>query len=1648
MADIRLAKPAPNTAQNIPSTPEGHFIFDFSTGEATLSRDGDDLLLSFEDGATIRLEDFYTTYSKDNMPSFEVDGAEIAGEDFFMAMNEPDLMPAAGPAARAAGQGNGNRFHDYVNASLLDGLDRLGGLDVGWPGSDVNPEVIGAATSTADIDYPVIITPGNPGDLDDIPVLDNPDNPHDGGAGASAERDVLRVQESGLRGAQGASANASGYMTIEALDGVASIVIGGVVVYDGTLTGAIVPTDEGYLEVTGFNADTGRLDYTYHLTQPTQEHGGEGNDQIAHDLVVTVTDTDGSTGTGVVTVVITDDVPSIESFKHGVTEGDSNAITGNALEGAVAGADTDATFAWNANQSSQYGEITLNGDGTYSYTLDNDNEAVKALTDGQTLTEEFTYTYTDADGDVAEGKVTITINGVDNGVVVTPSDPSAESEVVTVYESGLADGSSPDGKPTTAEGSLSISAPDGVASIVIDGVTVFENGALTSNTISTDEGVLTVTGFDAATGELKFTYELTGNTTEHNTDATDMQVSHDLAVTVTDVDGTEAGSTITVTIVDDGPSINVTGLEGAVDSGTTSAEGSWTHDFGADLPTLEKITVNGQELTLADGGSVEVAGTYGTLKVNADGTYTYTANPNASGSDSFKFSITDADGDSKDATLTVTVEDSTVKPDAMTFVTQDSDVADNGSDSMTVKLAAGVTLTQEAVNAVNATIEYGQFSLSEDGRSLIFTQNSAYTHGEGEDSHTFGQVSFDVTDANGNATKLDVTVTIVDDEPSISVSDIFTSVVPGDSGDNLADGTKFSFTTGDRTQDQKWAGREIAQGTELAGWDGVKIYAGKVTYIRDADGNTVIAENGLNINAGYTLQYSTYPNYTEKPASDWGLMVSSMGDAQEWEINASKDGRTSEAVVFDLGGKLAYGVTIDFGAFYLGGEAAQYDHVSEKALVTFYRDGQIVGSTLVEGQSSDGKFTLNSSDVVLGGFDKVVISAVDNRTTAWPEELSDFTIQGIDFITKRDAPIIVSEGTVTAESGADGFADVYADSHVRFDLAGMVKEGTLSGDGTFGIITVLVDDKEQDVTLTLSEGNSGDSILEGTLADGEQLFTATLDNKDGSWTMEQYEQFRVAGEKGQSSNQFELVFKTEDADGDVVGATVNVPLEVVEQTPGTDASIDNGNDTIVIHGGENLAFFISDGEPTYSNDHGSGNSTPSDVVEDTLHAAQDLQNAGGGVHVNAIGIGESVSEGGQKILDLIDNTGGSEAEQTEYPHEGWVTVDSWLGSHREWQWTTSEWSGEQSLILGDSDLVNSENDLTAALVGGSEITSTDLADTGNDEITAADSASSVIVYGDVQNTDRLLYELNQNDHIQVALVAAGIGYGSGTEVFQWLEENADSVILKGTEYEGWTHTDTVDYMLEHAEELGYETRVDGTGDFYLVNAHGDVWNMDGSEAGGVELAGLTGREDGNDTITGSSADDVIFGQEGNDTIHGGAGDDVIYGGSGNDTIHGDAGNDYIDGGAGADTIYGGEGNDIIVYDANDVLVNGGEGIDFMVSTDSDLTLDALLAGGEGKPNVDGIEVLIKGSDALSLTSVEQLAADYGISINVDAGGHETLTLDMTKWTEQSDGTYDFNGGADLTLQLDAGTDAALQDVTSADNAAAQQQVFLLQNSNG
>ncbi|RKM87756.1 DUF11 domain-containing protein, partial [Aquimarina sp. BL5] len=61
-----------------------------------------------------------------------------------------------------------------------------------------------------------------------------------------------------------------------------------------------------------------------------------------------------------------------------------------------------------------YGEITINSNGSYTYTVDNNDEAVLGLINGTSLDDIISYTVEDDDGMFDYGILTITINGVDD----------------------------------------------------------------------------------------------------------------------------------------------------------------------------------------------------------------------------------------------------------------------------------------------------------------------------------------------------------------------------------------------------------------------------------------------------------------------------------------------------------------------------------------------------------------------------------------------------------------------------------------------------------------------------------------------------------------------------------------------------------------------------------------------------------------------------------------------------------------------------------------------------------------------------------------------------------------------------------------------------------------------------------------------------------------------------------------------------------------------------------------------------------------------------------------------------------------------------------------------------------------------------------
>ncbi|WP_326490830.1 retention module-containing protein [Shewanella chilikensis] len=102
-----------------------------------------------------------------------------------------------------------------------------------------------------------------------------------------------------------------------------------------------------------------------------------------------------------------------------------------------------------------------------------------------------------------------------------------------------------------------------------------------------------------------------------------------------------------------------------------------------------------------------------------------------------------------------------------------------------------------------------------------------------------------------------------------------------------------------------------------------------------------------------------------------------------------------------------------------------------------------------------------------------------------------------------------------------------------------------------------------------------------------------------------------------------------------------------------------------------------------------------------------------------------------------------------------------------------------------------------------------------------------------------------------------------------------------------------------------------------------------------------------DSLTGANQNDEIVGREGNDTIKGMEGDDQLLGGAGNDYIFAGTGADYLVGGPGSDHLDAGLDNDrdILIWDAGSADGSTDEVYNFAPNTDS-LDLSDILVNEE------------------------------------------------------------------------------------------------------
>src|SRR5690606_8866801 len=183
---------------------------------------------------------------------------------------------------------------------------------------------------------------------------------------------------------------------------------------------------------------------------------------------------------------------------------DTAEVSGSVLVNDTSGADVGASVTTPGLQVGNYGQLTLNADGTFSYVLNTGLAAVQGLDAGEVLTETFDYSMQDADGDPSSAQLTITITGSNDA-------PSLSVVGGQVFESGLAAGSDASANSEFAYGTFTLGDVDGLddlQSLTINGTTV-NLADLVGSSFAGAHGTLTVTGYDAASGIATYQYQLT-----------------------------------------------------------------------------------------------------------------------------------------------------------------------------------------------------------------------------------------------------------------------------------------------------------------------------------------------------------------------------------------------------------------------------------------------------------------------------------------------------------------------------------------------------------------------------------------------------------------------------------------------------------------------------------------------------------------------------------------------------------------------------------------------------------------------------------------------------------------------------------------------------------------------------------------------------------------------------------------------------------------------------------------------------------------------------------------------------------------------------------------------------------------------------------
>ncbi len=257
-----------------------------------------------------------------------------------------------------------------------------------------------------------------------------------------------------------------------------------------------------------------------------------------------------------------------------VGNGETKTVTG-----VLAGTQASATGNVASSVTGTYGSINIAANGAYTYTVDNTNATVQALrTSGQSITDVFTYTMTDAAGSTSTTQITVTIQGANDTPLGT------DGSVVIDEDTPLA-------LAATNFGFTDIDSGDSLTAVRIDALPSAGTLTLTGSGAVSVGQVITIADINA--GKLVFTPSSDANGVTYATIA--FSVS-DLAGAFDDTPNT---LTIDVSAVNDAPVLDNSGS--MVFTAITEDQ---TNNTGNTVASL-LASAGGDRVTDVDSGAVE-----------------------------------------------------------------------------------------------------------------------------------------------------------------------------------------------------------------------------------------------------------------------------------------------------------------------------------------------------------------------------------------------------------------------------------------------------------------------------------------------------------------------------------------------------------------------------------------------------------------------------------------------------------------------------------------------------------------------------------------------------------------------------------------------------------------------------------------------------------------------------------------------------------------------------------------------------------------------------------------------------------------------------------------------------------------------------------